>query len=127
MEPARRDGGERGDVKNVGDKFSWNGSTSEVQEKYLYIRKFRGSIYFYLPPRLPFRSNFRGSRISKNNDRVRGEHLRKITILGRLFREMDIAKPRDSLALEISIDSQDFLRRPSPFLLLHISLKVVLA
>lgn len=44
-----------------------------------------------MPACLRFRSNFRGSRISKNNERVRGEHLKKITILGHLFREMDIA------------------------------------
>lgn len=48
----------------------------KAQRKYLHveispIRKFRGRIYFYLPPCLRSRSNFRGSRISKNNERVR--------------------------------------------------------
>lgn len=48
----------------------------KAQRKYLHveispIRKFRGRIYFYLPPCLRFRSNFRASRISKNNERVR--------------------------------------------------------
>ena len=52
----------------------------------------RRRIYFYLPPCLWFRSNFRGNRISKNNERVRGEHLRKITIPGHLFREKWISR-----------------------------------
>lgn len=48
----------------------------KAQRKYLHveispIRKFRGRIYFYLPLCLRFRSNFRASRISKNNERVR--------------------------------------------------------